>query len=94
MSIANMTSRGDQLAVSVDEAARLLGVSRDLAYDLVRRGELPAVRLGRRIVVPRRSLELLLEAGAIAGDGNDVSDDASSPITAAASRSATSRKWA
>lgn len=65
MSLANVTGRGgDQLAVSIDEAARLLGVSRDLAYDLVRRGELPAVRLGRRIVVARRSLELLLD-----GDG-------------------------
>lgn len=51
----------DRLAVSVDEAARLLDISRDLAYDLIRRGELPAVKLGRRIVVPRRQLEVLLE---------------------------------
>jgi excisionase family DNA binding protein len=35
----------------------LLGISRDLAYDLVGRRELPSVRLGRRIVVPRRALE-------------------------------------
>ena len=55
----------DRLAVSVDEAARLLDISRDLAYDLIRRGDLPAVKLGRRIVVPKRQLEVLLEA---AGD--------------------------
>lgn len=53
--------RGERLAVSVDEAAHLLGISRDLAYDLVSRGELPSVRLGRRIVVPRLSLERLLQ---------------------------------
>lgn len=50
----------DRLAVSVDEAARLLDISRDLAYDLIRRGELPAVKLGRRIVVPRHQLEILM----------------------------------
>lgn len=50
----------ERLAVSVNEAARLLGVSRDLVYDLVARGELPAIRLGRRLVVARRSLQNLL----------------------------------
>jgi excisionase family DNA binding protein len=35
--------------VSVPEAAELLGISKDLAYDLARRGELPgAIQLGRR----------------------------------------------
>ena len=94
MSVANVAQERDKLAVSVDEAARLLGVSRDLVYDLVRRGELPAVRLGRRIVVPLRSLELALEAAGATGVGVELSDDANSPITAAALRSATSRKWA
>lgn len=48
------------LAVSVDEAGRLLGVSRDLVYDMVARHELVSVRLGRRIVVPVRALEEIL----------------------------------
>jgi excisionase family DNA binding protein len=47
----------ERLALSVEEAGALLGISRDLAYDLVARGELPSVRLGRRLVVPRRALE-------------------------------------
>jgi excisionase family DNA binding protein len=47
----------ERLALSVEEAGMLLGISRDLAYDLVGRRELPSVRLGRRIVVPRRALE-------------------------------------
>ncbi len=50
----------ERLAVSVDEAARLLGVSKDLVYDLIARGELPAIRLGRRLVVALISLQELL----------------------------------
>jgi excisionase family DNA binding protein len=51
-----------RLAVTVAEAARMLGISRTLAYELVARGELPHVRLGRRIVVPRVALERLVAA--------------------------------
>jgi excisionase family DNA binding protein len=51
----------ERVALSVEEAGALLGISRDLAYDLVARGELPSVRLGRRLVVPRRALEGALD---------------------------------
>jgi excisionase family DNA binding protein len=50
----------ERLALSIEEAGALLGISRDLAYDLVARRELPSVRLGRRLVVPRRALEAAL----------------------------------
>lgn len=47
--------------MTVAEAARVLGIGRQTAYDLVRRGELPALRLGkRRLVVPKVALERLL----------------------------------
>lgn len=49
------------LVLTVEEAAELLGISRGLAYELVRRRELPAIRLGRRLVVPRRRLLALIE---------------------------------
>ena len=49
---------------SVTEAATALGISRAHAYELVARGELPSLRLGRRIVVPRRGLERLLDGDA------------------------------
>jgi len=48
------------LTVSVEEAAHLLGISRGHAYALVNRGEIPSLRLGRRIVVPRAALDRLL----------------------------------
>jgi excisionase family DNA binding protein len=47
---------------TVSEAADVLGISRTLAYDLVAKGQLPAIRLGRRIVVPAQALGALLSA--------------------------------
>ena len=46
--------------VTVEEAAKLLGIGRGSAYEAVRRGELPAIRLGKRLVVPRAALDRLL----------------------------------
>ena len=45
--------------LTVSQAALALGISRTLAYELVARRELPSVRLGRRIVVPRREVDAL-----------------------------------
>jgi excisionase family DNA binding protein len=47
--------------MSVTEAAGVLGISRAFAYVLVARGELPSLRFGRRVVVPRLALEQLIE---------------------------------
>jgi excisionase family DNA binding protein len=47
---------------SVEEAARILGVSRGSAYTLARVGALPTIRLGKRLLVPKAALEKLLEA--------------------------------
>lgn len=49
-----------RLTVTVTEAAEILGVSRTSAYELVRAGALPSVRLGRRIVIRRTTLEELV----------------------------------
>jgi excisionase family DNA binding protein len=53
----------DRLTVTVEEAGVMLGVSRSHAYELVRQGELPSVRLGRRIVVPVHRLWTKLNGG-------------------------------
>jgi excisionase family DNA binding protein len=53
--------RDPRLTISVEEAGQLLGISRGLAYELVSRGDIPSIRLGRRIVVPRRALDQLLD---------------------------------
>lgn len=58
-----MTAKIDRpLVYTVTETAGLLGISRSHAYDLVATGELPHLRLGRRIVVPRHAIEALLAA--------------------------------
>jgi excisionase family DNA binding protein len=49
------------LVYTVGEAAVVLGISRTHAYELVGRGELAHVRLGRRIVVPRAALQRMLD---------------------------------
>ena len=56
----------ERLTLSIKEAAAILGISRNLAYELAKRGELPgAIKLGqKRIVVSRVQLENLLRGGA------------------------------
>jgi excisionase family DNA binding protein len=53
----------ERATLSVPEAAAVLGISRDAAYDAARRGELPTLRFGRRILVSRAALDRLLNAG-------------------------------
>jgi len=50
-----------KLTVSVPEAAKILGFSRNTAYMLSNDGTLPALRLGRRLVVPVKALEAMIE---------------------------------
>lgn len=52
---------GDRLTVTVEEAARLLGISRTMAFQAVRSGELPAIRVRRRILIPVARLNELLQ---------------------------------
>jgi excisionase family DNA binding protein len=49
------------VTLSVNQAAKVLGLSRAGTYDAVRRGQLPSLRIGRRILIPTRRLVDLLE---------------------------------
>ena len=62
----------EPLTISVEDAAKLLGVSRGLAYEAARRGELPTIRLGRRLLVPTAQL---LELVGAESNGKEVTDD-------------------
>jgi excisionase family DNA binding protein len=55
------------LTLTVSEAAKLLGVSRGTAYQGVKDGSIPAIRIAGRIVVPRAKLLDLLGEGTKAG---------------------------
>jgi excisionase family DNA binding protein len=47
----------------VERAGQLLGISRSSAYEAARSGQIPALRFGRRLVVPTAALLELLKAG-------------------------------
>ncbi|MDN5687780.1 MAG: helix-turn-helix domain-containing protein [Brachybacterium sp.] len=47
-------------AMTVEEARQLLGIGRNQAYEAVRRGDIPSLRIGDRILVPRRRLMALI----------------------------------
>ena len=51
----------ERLTLTVEEAGGLLGISRSLAYEMARTGALPTLRFGKRIVVPRKAVEAMLE---------------------------------
>lgn len=51
----------ERLTVTVTQAAVMLGISRTSAYERVRRGEIPTVRLGRRLLVPKARLLAMLD---------------------------------
>jgi len=46
--------------LSVPEAGKILGVSRNTAYDAVKTGQLPVLRIGRKIRVPKVLLDRML----------------------------------
>ena len=48
--------------LTVEETAEVLGLSRAFAYEAVNRGEIPSIRIGRRILVPKVALERLLNS--------------------------------
>jgi excisionase family DNA binding protein len=50
----------ERLAHSPDEAAELLGISRELVHDLLRTGQLRSVKAGRRRLIAKRPLEAFL----------------------------------
>ncbi len=55
-----------RLTLTVEEAARILGISRAFAYEAVARGEIPCIRIGKRILVPIAGLNRLLESAGTA----------------------------
>ena len=51
----------ERLTYTIDEAAIILGISRSTAYECARRGQIPFIRLGRRLVVPAAAIRAILE---------------------------------
>jgi excisionase family DNA binding protein len=46
----------------IGEAAKLLGIGRNQAYDAAKSGQLPVIRIGKRLLVSRAALDRMLAA--------------------------------
>jgi excisionase family DNA binding protein len=49
--------------LTVEQVARELGIGRNAAYEGVRSGQIPSIRIGKRLLIPRIALDRLLGAG-------------------------------
>jgi excisionase family DNA binding protein len=45
---------------NIEEAGRLLGVGRDQAYEAAKSGQLPTIKIGKRLLVPKAALDRML----------------------------------
>ena len=60
---------GERQVLSVTEAARILGISRNLAYASVMRGDIPSFKCGKRILISRIAFEKMLSGNQIKTTG-------------------------
>ena len=67
-----MVLTAEKQVLTVEEAGRVLGLGRSASYEAVRRGDIPSISIGHRLVVPIKALERLLETGT--GQPADQSD--------------------
>jgi excisionase family DNA binding protein len=57
---ASRVHDSERRTVSVEEAGRILGISRGAAYTHAKDGSIPTIRLGKRLLVPKAALDKLL----------------------------------
>jgi excisionase family DNA binding protein len=55
-----MLHKGGRKTLTILEAANALGIGRNAAYEAARRGEIPTIRIGKRLLVPLVALERML----------------------------------
>jgi excisionase family DNA binding protein len=53
--------QGQKLTLTIPEAAKLIGISRGLAYEMAKQKKLPIIEFGNRKLVPRKALLELLD---------------------------------
>lgn len=50
----------ETLGVSVPRAGRTIGLGRNASYEAAKRGDLPTIKIGRRLIVPLEALKRML----------------------------------
>ena len=56
-------NESDPLVLTPTETAKLLRIGRGTAYEQIRLGVIPSIKMGRRILVPKAALMKMLETG-------------------------------
>ena len=60
MKLSDLTAPDAPATITVEQVAEVMGLSRSAAYDGVKRGQIPSLRVGRRISIPvAKLLEIL-----------------------------------
>jgi excisionase family DNA binding protein len=70
-----MSDAEESAVYSVEQASKRLGLSRGATYEGIKRGEIPALRIGRRIVIPKARFDHWLANGADVTDREIPSTD-------------------
>ena len=50
----------ERLVLQAGEAAKILGLSRNSVYQGIQTGEIPHIKIGKRLLIPAKALEELL----------------------------------
>ena len=66
-----MSEDDDRLVLDVPEAGRMLGLSRNASYEAAKRGDIPTIRIGKLIRVPKLALHRMLEGAGTMESGHD-----------------------
>lgn len=59
-----MSSEGDRRTLTVEEAGKMLGIGRNQAYEAARTGQIPSIRIGKRLLISKVALERMLSGDA------------------------------
>jgi excisionase family DNA binding protein len=57
-----MNDGNTRRTLTIAETAKALGIGRNQGYEAARRGEIPTIKIGKRLLVPLAALDRMLEA--------------------------------
>lgn len=56
-----MSEQEGRLAYDIPEAARILGISKNATYEAAKRGDIPVIKIGKLIRIPKKALHAMLD---------------------------------
>jgi len=63
MDVKSTVNGTERRVRTIKEVAAILGISRGSAYEAAKRGEIPTIKIGRRLVVPAEPFDRMLSGG-------------------------------